>query len=161
MSRNRGNSKGMTLLIFFRTAQLVHNNKVSRILFLPYLLFYRLFVEWILGVEIPWKVKIGSGLILDHGQSLVINSLTTIGNNCQLRHSTTIGTKKLSNGTYSHSPQIGNNVDIGSNTCIIGAITIGDNVTIGAGSVVVKDVPSNCIIAGNPAKIIKLSNIDG
>ena len=54
-----------------------------------------------------------------------------------------------------NAPIIGDNVNIGSNTCIIGEITIGDNVVIGAGSVVVKDVPSNVVIVGNPARIIK------
>jgi serine acetyltransferase len=52
-------------------------------------------------------------------------------------------------------PVIGNNVTVGSNVVIIGDITIGDHVLIGAGSVVIKDVPSNCVIAGNPAKIIR------
>ena len=50
---------------------------------------------------------------------------------------------------------IGNNVSVGCNVCIIGGIRIGNNVTIGAGSVVVNDVPDNCIIAGNPAEIIR------
>lgn len=50
---------------------------------------------------------------------------------------------------------IGNNVSIGCNVCIIGSIRIGNNVKIGAGSVVIKDVPDNCVIAGNPAKVIK------
>ena len=58
------------------------------------------------------------------------------------------------------APTIGNNVNIGSNTCIIGGISIGDNVIIGAGSVVVKDVPSNVVIAGNPARIIRHLKID-
>lgn len=53
------------------------------------------------------------------------------------------------------SPIIGNNVNIGSNSCIIGHVTIGDNVIIGADSIVVKDVPSNVVVAGNPSKIIR------
>ena len=51
-------------------------------------------------------------------------------------------------------------MNIGSNTCIIGEVTIGDNVFIGAGSVVVKDVPSNVVIAGNPARIIRQLEAD-
>ena len=51
-------------------------------------------------------------------------------------------------------------MNIGSNTCIIGEVTIGDNVIIGAGSVVVKDVPSNVVVAGNPARIIRHLEID-
>ena len=52
-------------------------------------------------------------------------------------------------------PTIGNNVSLGANVNIMGNVTIGNNVIVGAGSVVVKDVPDNCIVAGNPAKIIK------
>ena len=58
------------------------------------------------------------------------------------------------------SPVIGDNVNIGSNSCIIGELSIGDNVIIGAGSVVVKDVPSNVVVAGNPAKIIRHIDIE-
>jgi acetyltransferase-like isoleucine patch superfamily enzyme len=52
-------------------------------------------------------------------------------------------------------PTIGNNVSLGVNVTIVGKVTIGDNVTIGAGSVVVKDIPSNCVAVGNPAKVVK------
>lgn len=52
-------------------------------------------------------------------------------------------------------PIIGNNVNLGANVVIIGNIHIGDNVIVGAGSVVVKDIPDNCIVAGNPARIIR------
>jgi serine acetyltransferase len=99
-------------------------------------------------------VRAGKGLILYHGQALVINQNVIIGDNCTLRNSVTIGHKKLADGSLSKCPQIGNNVDIGANACIIGDITIGDNVIIGAGAVVVKDVPAYSIVAGNPARIL-------
>lgn len=124
----------------------------------PILIAYRIFVEWILGCEIPFRTKIGKSLRLYHGQSLTINNETIIGSRCTLRQSTTIGNKELSTQGWSGSPVIGNNVDIGSNVVIIGPITIGDNVRIGAGSVVTKDVQPNVVIAGNPAKIIKYLN---
>jgi putative colanic acid biosynthesis acetyltransferase WcaB len=131
---------------------------VIYILGLPVLIFYRLAVEWILGVEIPFKTKIGKSLSLFHGQGLVINNETIIGDNCTLRQSTTIGASKMMpNGRFNGSPVIGNNVDIGANSVILGPITIGDNVTIGAGSVVVKSIESNCKVAGNPAKILSSS----
>ncbi|MGV3509606.1 MAG: serine acetyltransferase [Sphingobacteriaceae bacterium] len=111
-------------------------------------------IEWFLCIEIPRKLKAGKGLILYHGQALVINQATIIGENCILRNSTTIGHKQLADGSFSKCPRIGNNVDIGANVCIIGDVTIGDNVKIGAGAVVVKDIPDNCIAVGNPARII-------
>ncbi len=61
----------------------------------------------------------------------------------------------LADGTNTKAATIGDNDVIGSNSVIIGDIIIGDNEVIGAGKVLIKDVPSNCVAAGNPAKIIK------
>ena len=103
-------------------------------------------------IEIPEKLSLGKNCKLFHGQGLVINPKCKIGSNVTLRHNTTIGNSSAT----SLSPIIGNDVDIGSNSVIIGDITIGNNVTIGAGSVVIKDIPDNAVVAGVPAKIIKM-----
>ena len=95
--------------------------------------------------------KIEGGLMCYHPFATVINA-KSIGRNFQFRNSLTIGNKGNDNAIL---PTIGNDVTVGANVVIIGDIIIGDNVTIGAGSVVVKNVPSNCVIAGNPAKIIR------
>ncbi len=97
------------------------------------------------------KDKIGGGLILWHGFSTVINAIS-IGKNCEIWHNVTIG--KKSTLPISDKPIIGNNVKICANAVLIGAITIGDNVTIGAGSVVTKNIPPNSIVVGNPARIL-------
>ena len=152
--KNKSNPKGKLIMVCFRICALASRSKLIFVLFVPLLILYRLCIEWILGIEIPYKTKIGPGFTLYHGQALVINDGTIIGRNCTLRHSTTIGNKLLSTGEYSNSPIIGDNVDIGSNVCIIGPISIGDNVKIGAGSVVTKDIPSDVIVVGNPARII-------
>lgn len=153
--QNSGNIKGQLVLFMFRFAQLANKNYAVAVLLCIYLAFYHVFVEWVLCIEIPRKTSIGKGLTLYHGQALVINQETIIGKNCVLRNSTTIGHKKLADGSFSACPKIGDNVDIGANVCIIGDIIIGDNVTIGAGTVVVKDVPDNCTIVGNPARILR------
>jgi putative colanic acid biosynthesis acetyltransferase WcaB len=160
-SENReSSSKSRLILILFRSAQIIGNLPAPLRLFSKiYCNFYILIVEWILGVELPWNTQIGANLKLLHAVGLVVNSQTKIGKNCTLRHSTTIGNKKLGDGSYSDCPQIGNNVDIGSNVVIIGSISIGDNAVIGAGSVVVKDVPAYAIVAGNPAKVLRIHNI--
>lgn len=152
---NKNNIRFQFILVIFRTCAIAANNRFYFILFLPILIFYRVVIEWIIGVEIPYKTKIGRGLQVFHGIGLVINDGSIIGDFCIVRHCTTIGNKQLVDGTYSNCPIIGDYVDIGANVSIIGPIKIGNNVKIGAGSVVVKDVPNNCIIAGNPARIIK------
>ncbi len=95
--------------------------------------------------------KIKGGLMCYHPFATVINA-KSIGYNFQFRNSLTIGNKGNDNALL---PVIGDNVTVGANVVIIGAVNIGHNVTIGAGAVVVKDIPSNCIVAGNPAKIIR------
>ena len=151
---NRQNFKAQSVLFSFRLLQVFNRYILTKIIFYPYLMFYRFWVEWILGIELPRKLTIGKGLSLYHGQALVVNKSTVIGAHCVLRNSTTIGHKKLADGSFSGCPRIGNHVDIGANVCIIGDIIIGDNVIIGAGSVVTKDVPSNCTVVGNPARVL-------
>ncbi|MGC1395143.1 MAG: DapH/DapD/GlmU-related protein [Coleofasciculaceae cyanobacterium] len=154
---NKGTSlKSRLTLFMFRLNQFLANpNSFFKIIALFYRFFYQVVIEWILGIEIPWDTKIGKNLQLQHGVGLVINHETIIGENCVLRNSTTIGNKKIADGSYSAAPKIGNNVDIGANVVIIGAITIGDNAVVGAGSVVVKDVPEGAVVVGNPARVIR------
>lgn len=152
---NSGNIKGQIILFLFRLVQVVSRYTIVKIIFIPYLIWYRVTVEWFLGVELPRKLKAGKGLIIYHGQALVVNQGVVLGDNCVLRNSVTIGHKKLADGSFTACPRIGNNVDIGANVCIIGDVTIGDNVIIGAGSVVVKSIPDNCVVVGNPARILE------
>ena len=97
------------------------------------------------------STKIKGGLMCYHPFATVINA-KSIGKNFQFRNGLTIGNTGNNNKML---PVIGNNVTVGVNVVIIGDIAIGDHVIIGAGSVVVKDVPSNSIIAGNPARVIR------
>lgn len=94
---------------------------------------------------------IGPGFFINHGHSTQINA-KSIGENFQIWQNVTIGVK-----TQFHKetiPTIGNNVKICSGAVVCGDITIGNNVTIGANSVVMKSVPDNCVVVGNPARIV-------
>jgi len=148
---NRGNFKGRFLCFLFRIANYSKNSRPLRVIFFPYNILYKVFAEFIMGVELPYRVTIGGGLNLCHAQGLVLNPDCVLGSNVVLRHCTTIGNARP-NG---NSPTIGNNVEIGCNVVIIGDISVGDGAVIGAGSVVVKSVPANAVVVGNPARIVR------
>lgn len=93
---------------------------------------------------------IGHGLVFQHGYSTIIN-VEKMGVNCQIWQNVTIG-KERPGGK---KPIIGNNVRIFTGAVVVGDITIGDNVTIGANAVVNKSVPENCTVVGIPARIVR------
>ena len=134
---NRNNPKGLLVMTLFRIAHLLRQNIIIFILFFWYFILYRVFVEWFLCIELPWKTHVGPGFRIDHGQALIINDGTVFGSGCTVRNSTTIGNKKLKDGTYSRAPIFGDRVDVGPNAVIIGPITIGYDSAIGAGAVLV------------------------
>lgn len=102
------------------------------------------------GFSIPINT-FGPGVIIKHRGTIVINKDCKIGENCIINVDVNIGTNM---GKANEAPTIGNNVFIGPGAKLFGKIKIGDNVAIGANSVVNKDVPSNCTVAGVPFKIV-------
>ena len=151
---NKGNVRSRLILVLFRMAQRLYRLPTAlRWLGFPCLAFYEIFVGWFLGIELNHKAAIGPRLKLFHGTALVIHGGAVIGSDCTLRHCTTIGMKNLPEEV----PVIGDHVDIGCNSVIIGKIRIGDRATIGAGSVVIDDVPAGAVVAGNPARPIRKS----
>lgn len=138
---------------FLGLLYLLHNNSYFRSLFYYRIgPVYSMLIGWYRPGDkyfiISKTLKMGGGFLLSHPYATILNA-ESIGENFSCRHCTTLGAKP--NGR----PVIGNNVSLGANVTIIGHVHIGDNVVVGAGAVVVKDVPSNCVVAGNPAKIIK------
>lgn len=114
--------------------------------------------RFLTGLEIHPGARIGKGFFVDHGAGLVIGETTEIGDNCVLFHNVTLG------GTGKHKgkrhPTLGNNVLVGTGAIILGPVTIGDNVKIGANSFIfMKDVPPDCTVAGIPARIVKRDGI--
>lgn len=103
-------------------------------------------------IQLPQMTKVGYGLYIGHGGPIVVNPYTVIGNNCNLSQFTTIGSN------YNKGAVIGDNTYIGPNVCIVEEVKIGNNVTIGAGSVVTKDIPDNATAVGNYARVINYDN---
>lgn len=106
------------------------------------------------NIEIHPGAKIGDGLFIDHGHGVVIGETAIIGNNCTIYHQVTLG----GNGREKHSkrhPTVQDNVLIGAGAKILGPVTIGNNSMIGAGSIVLDDVPENSTVTGMKARVIK------
>lgn len=103
------------------------------------------------GIQIPTACKIGKGLFLAHNGSIIINPNVVMGDNINLSPGVTIG--KTNRGDSKGTPSIGNRVWFGTNSVIVGGITIGDDVLIAPGAYVNFDVPSHCIVLGNPGVI--------
>lgn len=123
-----------------------------RIPFIPRLISQ--FMRFLTGVEIHPGAKIGRGFFIDHGMGVVIGETAIIGKNCVLFHGVTLG------GTGKHKkkrhPSLGDNVLIGAQATLLGPITIGSDVQIGAESVIInRDVPSHCTIVGAPGSIVR------
>lgn len=108
------------------------------------------------GIEIHPGATIGKNLFIDHGCGIVIGETTIIGDNCTIYHSVTLGGTGKDKGK--RHPTIGNNVMIGAGSIILGPITIEDNVKIGAGSIVVKDVKKNTTVISKYSEYKKNSN---
>ena len=103
-------------------------------------------------ISLPRQTKVGYGLYIGHGGPIIINPTAVIGNNVNLSQFTTIGSNR------GKAAVIGDNVYVGPSVCIVGSVEIGDNVTIGAGSIVTKSIPDNATAAGNYAKVIHYNN---
>ena len=108
------------------------------------------------GIEIHPGAQIGKGLFIDHGMGIVFGETTVIGDNCTIYHGVTLG--GTGKDTGKRHPTLGNNVLIGAGTKVLGPVYIGDNARIGAGSVVLKNLPANCTAVGVPAEVVRINN---
>ncbi|MFF2446504.1 serine O-acetyltransferase [Neobacillus sp. NPDC058068] len=146
---------GFIMMIIFRFGDLIYYKVklpvVRQILWIVYKVLDLIIVRILGNAEIPAGTKIGSNLGLPHsGKGVIISPDAVIGNNVTIYHQVTIG---VINGSP-FSPQIGDNVFIGTGAKILGPVKIGENAMIGANAVVIKDVPPNCTAVGVPAKIV-------
>lgn len=126
-------------------------NIVLRILGVPIAMIH--YVNSILlGIQILKGAKVGGGIAIKHYSCIVVSKDSIIGNNCTLHQGVTLG--RVFGGEKAGCPTLGNNVICFPGSKIIGKITVGDNVIIGANAVVTNDVPSNCVVVGAPARIV-------
>lgn len=139
---------GLHAIIFYRIANRLLKMRVP---FFPRLISQ--IGRWLTGVEIHPGATIGKGLFIDHGMGVVIGETSIIGDNVTLFQGVTLGGTGKERGK--RHPTLGNNVVAGTGAKILGNITIGDNVQIGANAVVIRDVPANSTVVGVPGRIAK------
>lgn len=139
---------GFHILIFHRVSHFFYNLKLY---FLARLISQ--IGRFLTGIEIHPGAKIGRRLFIDHGMGVVIGETAIIGNDCTIYHGVTLGgTGKDKNKRH---PTLKDNVMVGCGAKILGNITIGNNVKIGANTVVLNDIPDNVTVVGIKGTIVK------
>jgi serine O-acetyltransferase len=107
--------------------------------------------RWFTGIEIHPAARLGPGLFIDHGMGVVIGETAEVGANVTLLQGVTLGGTSLKR--EKRHPTLEDSVVVGAGAKVIGAIRIGAGTRIGAGSVVVRDVPPNCVVVGVPGRV--------
>jgi serine O-acetyltransferase len=110
------------------------------------------FSRFLTGCDIHPGAKLGAGLFIDHATGLVIGETTEIGENVTLYQGVTLGGTGKEKGK--RHPTIGNNVVVSCGAKVLGSFKVGDNSKIGAGSVVLKEVPPNSVVVGIPGRVV-------
>ena len=109
------------------------------------------------GIEIHPGATIGKGLFIDHGHGVVIGETAIVGDNVTLYQGVTLGGTGKESGK--RHPTLGNNVMVSAGAKILGSFTVGENSKIGAGSVVLSEVPPNSTVVGVPGRVVKRDNV--
>ena len=154
LARNKGNAKGAFLVTHYRIANWArYSNKLIYTLFIPYQVWYKFFIQWVMGFEVPASTRIGKGLMIHHGQGVVINPSATIGENCCLLHQVTVGTS--GGGGHAKSPRIGDRVTLAVGAKVLGDVEVGYGARVGADTLVLKNVDTNAVVVGNPMRVLR------
>ncbi len=109
------------------------------------------------GIEIHPGARIGKGFFIDHGSGVIIGETAIVGDNVTLYQGVTLGGTGKETGK--RHPTIGDNVMISAGAKVLGSFTVGENSKIGAGSVVLHEVPPNSTVVGVPGRVVKRDNV--
>ena len=105
------------------------------------------------GIDIHPGATLGKNVFIDHGTGVVIGETAVVGDNCTIYQGATLG--GTGKDTGKRHPTLGSGVTVGAGSKVLGPITIGDHVKIGAGAIVLRDVPDLCTVVGNPGRIVR------
>ncbi|MBD6618713.1 serine O-acetyltransferase [Komarekiella sp. 'clone 1'] len=138
---------GLHALCLHRLAHWLHRRGVG---FIPRLVSH--IGRFLTGIEIHPGAEIGQGVFIDHGMGVVIGETAIVGDYTLIYQGVTLGGTGKESGK--RHPTVGKNVVVGAGAKVLGNIQIGDRVRIGAGSIVLREVPSDCTVVGVPGRII-------
>jgi serine O-acetyltransferase len=146
-------------LLYFKGFHAVQSYRITHWLWqkgrdtLAYFLQNR--ISEVMGIDIHPAARVGQGIMLDHGTGVVIGETAVVGNNVSMLHGVTLGGSGKEDGD--RHPKIGDGVMIGASASILGNIKVGTCAKVGAGSVVLQDVPDYSTVVGVPAKVVAVS----
>jgi len=143
---------GLQALLFHRFAHWLHSFKLP---FIPRFISH--LARFLTGIEIHPGAQIGRGVFIDHGMGVVIGETAIVGDYALIYQGVTLGGTGKESGK--RHPTLGEYVVVGAGAKVLGNIQIGSNVRIGAGSVVLRDVPSDCTVVGIPGRILYRSGV--
>ena len=149
----------LSVMLFFKGFQAIQAQRVAHTLWredrkaLSFLLQNR--ISEVFHVDIHPGAVLGQGMMMDHATGVVIGETAVVGENVSILHGVTLGGTGTSTGV--RHPRIGDGVVIGANVTILGSIKVGADTKIGAGSVVLEDLPSGSTAVGIPARVINRS----
>lgn len=142
---------GLHALFLHRIAHWLH---LRRVYFIPRLISH--IARLLTGIEIHPGAKIGRGVFIDHGMGVVIGETAIVGDYSLIYQGVTLGGTGKESGK--RHPTVGENVVVGAGAKVLGNIRIGNKVRVGAGSIVLQDVPDNCTVVGVPGRIVRCSS---
>ena len=160
MKNDPASKSKLEVLLLYPGLHAVIGHKISNFFFFFYLFFSARLVSQIFrfftNIEIHPGAQINGTLFIDHGAGIVIGETAIIGNEVTIYHGVTLGGTGKETGK--RHPTIGDGVVIGAGAKLLGSIEIGNNVKIGANSVVLKSIPDGCTVVGTEGRIVKRPN---
>lgn len=132
----------------------------SRAIRIPFSLLYRMLYRRarnVYGIELPYTVKLGRRVVIEHQGGIVIHGYSEIGDECIIRQGVSLGNRHLDRPL--DAPKLGKRVNVGAGAVLIGAIEVGDDAVIGANAVVTQNVAAGETVVGIPAKPINKANL--
>lgn len=139
---------GLHAILLHRMAHFLYEERLP---FVPR--FVSQINRFLTGIEIHPGAQIGEGFFIDHGSGVVIGETTEVGNNVTLYQGVTLGGTGKETGK--RHPTLMDNVTVGAGAKVLGSVTIGENAKIGAGSIVIHDVPPDSTVVGNPGRPVR------